>query len=454
MSARPITRRTIENRRSPRASVTIAGIAAVAVTLASCSSTGTTGATGATGATGTTSTTSATGRGSGTTTGSTPGSVVGQNPAFSAFYQPPSPLPEGKPGDVIRSEPLAGAPAGSQAWRVLYRSVGIDGQPIAVSGFVVAPTAPAPAGGRPILSWAHPTTGVADDCAPSAIALWPALTAGLEGFLSAGFVVAATDYEGLGTPGVHPYLIGESEGRGVLDAARAARAIPDSGAGSKLLLWGHSQGGQASLFAGQLASSYAPELSLVGTAAAAPAGELGELLTDDANTLDGVTLGAYALNAYTQVYGASTPGLDLGTVVKPAGIAAIPELVKLCDVIPAQATQLETIANPLIGSFYAANPASTAPWTELLSRNTAGANKTGAPVFIAQGEADELVIPATTNQLVATMCKNGDPVNFKGYPGIPHDTIGYTSAADVTTWMQGLLDGVSPPSTCGAAPVA
>jgi dipeptidyl aminopeptidase/acylaminoacyl peptidase len=83
--------------------------------------------------------------------------------------------------------------------------------------------------------------------------------------------VAATDYPGLGTNGIHPYLIGESEGRAVLDSVRAARDLPDSGATDRFAVWGHSQGGHAALYAGELAARDAPELKLVGVAAAAPA---------------------------------------------------------------------------------------------------------------------------------------------------------------------------------------
>jgi hypothetical protein len=226
------------------------------------------------------------------------------------FYVAPNPLPKGKPGDVIRSQPLAGAPAGSQAWRVLYRSVGVDGKPTAVSGVVVSPTGPAPRGGRPVVSWAHPTTGVVDACAPSTLPDVFGLIPGLDALLAAGYVVAATDYEGLGTAGVHPYLIGASEGRSVLDAARAARRIGSAGANRRLVLWGHSQGGQASLFAGQMAPTYAPELQLVATAAAAPAGELRELLDLDSDTPEGIVLGAYAVNAYKDIYGPKHPDLS------------------------------------------------------------------------------------------------------------------------------------------------
>jgi hypothetical protein len=147
----------------------------------------------------------------------------------------PAPPLKAKPGTIIRSTPIA-APAGARAWKILYHSRAVDGNDIAVSGVVVAPTAPAPRRGRVVVTWAHGGVGLADVCAPSkqadiasgasgARVDYPhALIPMLQTFLDAGFVVAATDYEGLGTPGPHPILVGESEGRGVLDAARAARA--------------------------------------------------------------------------------------------------------------------------------------------------------------------------------------------------------------------------------------
>jgi alpha-beta hydrolase superfamily lysophospholipase len=99
--------------------------------------------------------------------------------------------------------------------------------------------------------------------------------------LAHGYVVAGIDYPGLGTPEVHPYLVGKSDAREVLDSVRAAREIPGAGAGDSFAVWGHSQGGQAALFTGLEAAGYAPELKLVGAAAAAPATDLATLMTED-----------------------------------------------------------------------------------------------------------------------------------------------------------------------------
>ena len=101
-----------------------------------------------------------------TAVGATPKESPRKAPTGRAFYLPPEPLPSAKPGNLIWSTPFKAIP-GAQAWKVLYHSRAVDGSDIAVSGVVVAPTGPAPAGGRPVISWAHGTHGIADQCAPS-----------------------------------------------------------------------------------------------------------------------------------------------------------------------------------------------------------------------------------------------------------------------------------------------
>jgi hypothetical protein len=190
----------------------------------------------------------------------------------------------GKPGSIIRVWPLEGggpSGAGSTAFRIIYRSTGLDGEPIAVSGAIFIPPGAAPAGGRNVIAWAHPTSGVVEACAPSLMPDLAGTIWGLAEMMARGYVVVATDYPGLGTPGMHPYLIGVSEGRAVLDSVRAARDLPDAGASNRFVVWGHSQGGHASLFTGELAASYAPDLKLYGVAAAAPATYLIELFDAD-----------------------------------------------------------------------------------------------------------------------------------------------------------------------------
>src|ERR1700704_1691553 len=186
------------------------------------------------------------------------------------FYRAPASEAAGAPGTLVRQEVIDGAPLGATAYRVLYRSTGLDNKPILVSGVVIVPSGDPPPGGRPIVAWAHPTSGVVSRCAPSlAIFLFEQIQ-GLRSFVRDGYVVAATDYPGLGTPGPHPYLVGTSEARAVIDSVRVAATLPGAGGGKKFVVWGHSQGGHAALFTGIIAKTYAPELSLLRVAAAGP----------------------------------------------------------------------------------------------------------------------------------------------------------------------------------------
>src|ERR1700677_4869544 len=148
--------------------------------------------------------------------------VVGAHAASAQtdFYRAPASEAAGSPGTLIRQEVIEGAPLGATTYRVLYRSTGLDDKPILVSGVVIVPPGDPPPGGRPIVAWAHPTSGIVPPCAPSlAIFLFQQIQ-GLRSFVQAGYVVAATDYPGLGTAGPHPYLVGVSEARAVIDSVR------------------------------------------------------------------------------------------------------------------------------------------------------------------------------------------------------------------------------------------
>lgn len=207
------------------------------------------------------------------------------------FYTPPSSLP-GVHGDVIWWRPLTG-PAALKCARknelVLYCSEAADGAPIAVSGIIALPRTSPRGEGYPVVSWAHGTLGLGGKWAPSrdsaAIAaelpehhfINQAPHILLNALLKRGFAVVMTDYEGMGTPGPHPYLLGTSEARGVLDIVRAARLLHPE-LSRHLTIIGHSQGGQAALFAAHHAPTWTPELDLRGVAALAPASHVKDAL--------------------------------------------------------------------------------------------------------------------------------------------------------------------------------
>ncbi|MET0725231.1 MAG: lipase family protein [Leifsonia sp.] len=355
-----------------------------------------------------------------------------------AFYLTTGSEKPAAPGTIERSEPLFSAPTGSKAWRVLYHSTDVRGDDILTSGTVIAPDGPAPAGGRTILSWGHPTTGAAQRCAPS-VGVDPFIfIEGLSDFLAAGYVVVAADYSGMGAAGPDSYLIGPTEGNNLIDAARAARDLP-TGASERLVLWGHSQGGHAALFAGQSAATYAPELSLEAVAVAAPATDLGALMNADIGDVSGVTISAYAFAAYSAVYGPTHPGATLDDILTPAGAAAVPTMAKLC--LFGQNKQLHEIATPLIGRFLAADPATTEPWQSLLEANTPGAVAMPVPLFVAQGLSDTLVHPDLTSDFVAGEQAMGASVVYDQIPNTGHGEVAMRALPKLLPWLESVGGG-------------
>ncbi len=340
------------------------------------------------------------------------------------------------PGRLIRSEKLPGAPPGSTGWRVLYVSTGLDGRPIEVSGVVVVPDLPAPAAGRDVVAWAHPTTGVAENCAPSlreeVFDSIPHLTA----LVALDYVVAATDYPGLGTAGPHPYLVGVSEGRAVLDSVRAAREVASAGPGRRFVAWGHSQGGHAALFAGELARDYAPELELSGVAAIAPATDLAQLLKDDVGERSGRIIASYAVWSWSRVYGA-----PLGPVVPASAVSAIDRVARDCVETTAEAYRAVFDSLPIHDGFLKDGAYAASPWKGLLEANRPGRAPTRAPIYVAQGQEDEIVRPTVTADFVAGLCRQGEVVRFESLPGVDHMRAGRASATSAIQWMRDRLDG-------------
>jgi acetyl esterase/lipase len=369
------------------------------------------------------------------------GGVRAQTP----FYQASVEEIAGPPGTLIRSEAMLFAPAGALAWRVLYRSTGLHGEPIAVSGVIVIPPGPPPPGGRPIVAWAHPTSGVVPHCAPSLAIFVFQQMAGSRPLVERGAIIAATDYPGLGTAGPHPYLVGVSEGRAVLDSVRVARSFPNAGATNRFAVWGHSQGGQAVLYAGALAKSYAPELDLVGVAAAAPATDLVALMGDDFNTTGGKNLTAMTLWSWSRVFGA-----PIDRVVVPEAITTIDRLADECiesifDIAARRRTE-----RPLEQNFLSVqNIATVEPWRSLAQRNTPGVLPRGIPLFLAQGTTDDLVRPEVTRGYFDRSCKGGIKVRMLWMPGIGHGFAGRDSADAAVDWMMARFAGEPAPTDCG-----
>lgn len=358
--------------------------------------------------------------------------------ATPSFYRPPTSLRADAPGTLVRTAPYQ-AIRGARAWKVLYHSEALDGRDIVVSGVVVAPTSGAvPEGGRPVVSWAHGTHGIADKCAPSRHADWVRRMPAIRQLVDRGYVVAATDYEGLGTPGVHPYLVGESGARGSLDVVRAAQQIPAAKASNRTVVFGHSQGGQAALFAGEIAPTYAPDLDVAGIVAGAPAAELEAMLPAAASIPDTLGFVVMGLAGAEAVY----PDADRSVVLTPEGMADSEIVSKKC-----YGEVLKEFRRP-VDDVIARNPSEVAPWPEIMLRSTAGQRPTAAPVFVFQGMGDDIVYKAFTDMYVQRSCATGNQLLYRTYDGIDHYGEIEASEDDIVDWIDARVAGDPAPTTC------
>jgi pimeloyl-ACP methyl ester carboxylesterase len=364
--------------------------------------------------------------------------------AQTSFYDAPRSLLAGDPGTLVRQEVIDGAPLGAATYRILYRSTGMQGEPIFASGVVIVPQGDPPPEGRPIVAWAHPTSGVTPRCAPSlAIFLFQQIQ-GLRSFLERGYLVAAPDYPGLGTPETHPYLVGDSEARAVIDAVRVARAMPQAGGGKRFAVWGHSQGGQAALFTGIIAKTYAPELMLLGVAAAAPATDLVTLVNDDINSAGGKNITAMTIWSWHRVYDA-----PLDNIVDSRAMPAIDRLVRECIEGPFDLIARQRTEEPLERYFLKVEaPANIEPWHSLLENNTPGVLPPDVPVFLAQGTIDKIIRPAVTKDYMSKLCKAGSKVRMMVLPNIGHGRAAQASTVAAMNWISDRFGNEAAPSDC------
>jgi len=366
------------------------------------------------------------------------------------FYDVPTLSPDGQPGDLLRAEPIV-APEGVIAWRILYRSTGLAGAPVVVSGTVFAPDAKPPSDGFPVVAIGHNTTGIAPACGPSLDPFTPLPGADAafypeqaEPFVDAGVAVVATDYRGLGAAdGVHPYLVGEAAAYDVLDAARAAPHVDGLRLRSETILWGHSQGGHAAAWAGQKAADYAPEIDIVGVALAAPAADPAALIasaTRDATAATPLTgFVASLVSTWETVY----PRIASPSALTPAGRAKTEVVAQEC--IPAVAA---AYADRPLGDYLDVDIFSSRPWIEPLERNAAGRAPTAAPVLVVQGTADLLVPSAVTETFVQRLCDTGTTVRLDLYPDVGHGAVIAAAMPDILTWVSDRLSGAPANSEC------
>ena len=364
--------------------------------------------------------------------------------ALEAFYTPPNALPD-KPGVIIRSEPLDNVTVeGGQGYRVLYTTTTANGSIAAVSGMVFIPTA-AQSGDRKVLAWAHGTVGLAPQCAPSRTDNpVSAMTDFLPLAMQQGWVVTATDYLGLGTPGPKTFLIGTQEAADVVNSVRAARQMPGAQAGTDWAVWGHSQGGNSSLWTGDLASKIAPELHLKAVGAAAPAAKLLTLVEQVWSTVTGWVIGGEAAVSFTDYYG----GTAFTDSLTSSGQRSLASSDDECIIQSA----IESKARDALGQqFFTSNPIENPAWVRAAQEQTP-TPPADVPVFVAVGTADSVVAPGSNAQLQEQWCKAGTDLTMLWLGGLDHVPTAGAAGPSYIEWAANRFAGKPATRNCQFPP--
>ena len=353
--------------------------------------------------------------------------------------------PEGKLGKIIKKEKISTSVPGVQAWRIAYISSDLKDRKTISTGLVVAPLGKAPKGGRPVLSWAHGTTGAAQNCGPSqtvnpAVPLNQYFLVGgnswtdygipaMKEFINQGYVIVASDYQGLGGGGVHHYAIGATQGRDAINAIRAAGDLREVGAGKKALVYGWSQGGGATLAAAS-AGDYINQkgtafdgIEMVGFVAMAPP-DVATAIPHDGVTeataeaiLDGLA-GSFSHNVFdfthftmslwaTQV--AFSDKVQLGDIFTDEGSKVINEVLSNKCMHVAADTMHYTYGDEF-GSLLKKEVSNAKAWVDALLAGSGTKAKPVAPVIIFWGTKDTAVPPIMGKLYRERMCKQGSNV--------------------------------------------
>lgn len=348
-------------------------------------------------------------------------------------------------GVLISADPVVDTPGGMQAWRIRYWTSNDAGRPQEVTGMVVAPREAIPPQPRRVIAWAHGTSGVATRCAPSQMAAFWTHTAALKA-VTHGYVVAAPDYPGLGSAGAHPYLVGPPTARATLDAVRAAQQIPGAAAGNRFAVWGESQGGHAALWTGQLAHGYAPELHLVGVAAAAPPTDLIDNLRQGSDPSVRAFLTAFTAYSWSKHYRAPLSSLGGKTTQN-----IITRLAENNCITPGAKPKLGTIIgiSVLRHNLRNVDLGQIRPWSGYARSNSVDAAAIRVPMLIAQNPKDVIVAPAVTRQFARRACQLGKRIRWIDISGKGHETSASDSAEVTLRWLDNRFAGTAAATDCG-----
>lgn len=375
-------------------------------------------------------------------------------PSGEAFYETTAEqLAAGRHGTIIWSRRVVDGPTiGGTTHLVMYRSTSAKGEPVAVSGVVSVPEGEPPAGGWPVISWGHGTTGTADRCAPSRslvdeqtgvyAASMDRATADL---VADGFAVVRTDYEGLGTPGPHPYLMGQSAGAAMSDIVLAAHELtPDLS--SRWVAMGHSQGAQAAIFTARFTDAYTPGLDLVGIVAIAPPSQLGVVVEMADGGAPAGTSGDEAAAAEGQdagflgplvVAAARTADIPVEQVVSPQGRRLLPQLEQRCI---AELFRDDSFGGMQLTDFVRED-ADLSRIRRTVGTNDAAEVLPQVPVLLVHGDRDTTVPVLLSDRLAEQYEDQGADLEYERVTGADHISVLTEGEPRVRAWVDRVFAG-------------
>jgi alpha-beta hydrolase superfamily lysophospholipase len=360
--------------------------------------------------------------------------TIAPGPPGDAFYSPPSPLPVQRDGAIIWARPFSGGSALSSAsvnYRLLYETLTVNGSFVAVSGTLAIPRGAPPANGWPLISWAHGTVGDGPQCAPSRTGAPNGEQRMLDGFVQRGYAVAQTDYEGNGTPGIHPYMVGAVAARDVTSIVLAARELVPQ-IGRTWVVMGHSEGGAAALATAVLGQKLAPSLDLAGVVSYAPfvypeAILEGEMHADKPNS------GMAFLALLIEGFSTADPRVVPSEMLEPDAMRLMPEVLGRCiDDLMDDSAWARFVP---LAIFRPQGEASVEALYSDLVANDPMNFSIGVPALLVQGASDTMVSPMATLTLSNRLRHNGAAVTLQDYAGATHGSVLAASSDDVADWL-------------------
>ncbi|CAN5591736.1 prolyl oligopeptidase family serine peptidase [soil metagenome] len=343
------------------------------------------------------------------------------------------------PGRLISSVPLdptLSLRGAADAYRILYSTLDQHDSAAVSTAAVFLPRSAPPVGGWPVIAWAHGTVGLGDDCTPSALPRTQRDDEYLSHWLDQGYAVVATDYTGLGTPGLMSYLNSVATAHGVVDSVVAAHdlEVPLS---PQWAVVGQSQGGAAAVDTARRATEFSQGsgLDYRGVVATGTPANINTIIENVGPDFVLPEVGP-AANAYAAYILAglreARPDLGIDSILTPAGLDAAARSETVCF-----GPLSEELAQLSPAEFFRA-PLSSIPGINEALEQYMGTATSGydRPLFLGVGLLDRDVPPSSTLTFYDQLVANRQNVELHVYPDQDHSGTVLASMADSTPFLQ------------------